>query len=82
MPLAEMLKILIGVRTLGHYYPVHTFIFTDTIVFDEDHNRDINSIRQFTADYEGRASDKGSSRLYVAYWEGELSDYLKKYLRD
>jgi CRISPR-associated endonuclease Cas3-HD len=34
------------------------------------------------ADYEGRASDEGSSRLYVAHWKRELSDYLKKCLRD
>jgi len=37
IPVAEMYKILRGARTLGHYYPVLTSIFTDTIVFDEAH---------------------------------------------
>jgi len=37
IPVAEMYKILRGVRTLGHYYPALASIFTSTIVFDEAH---------------------------------------------
>jgi CRISPR-associated endonuclease/helicase Cas3 len=37
LPVSEMHKILRGVRTHGHYYPVLASIFTSTVVFDEAH---------------------------------------------
>jgi CRISPR-associated endonuclease/helicase Cas3 len=37
VPVAEMLKVVGGKETLGHYYPVLASIMTSTVVFDEAH---------------------------------------------